>query len=150
MPQSLNLIILHIIFSTKNREPFIDETLKSELYPYLAKLCQDNESHAYRVGGFDDHVHLAVNFPRTLSVSKFLEEIKKRSSYWAKTKGARYQSFSWQKGYGCFSVGYRDLKLLVDYIDNQGEHHKKVTFQEEYRKFLTKYKIDFDERYVWD
>lgn len=150
MPQSLSKMLLHIIFSTKNRQPFIDGCIESELYAYMTSIAVSNGSYVHKIGGIPDHVHLFVNLPRTLSISDFLEEIKKNSSKWIKTKGQQYENFSWQRGFGAFSVSTSQHKAVVTYLANQKEHHKKHSFQDEYRKFLQLNEIAYDERYVWD
>jgi putative transposase len=98
----------------------------------------------------DDHVHIACSLSRTMAISKLLEEIKSSSSKWIKTRGDRYRDFTWQNGYGAFSIGQSQLLDLRDYIGNQREHHRRLTFQEEYRNLLAKYEVEYDERYVWD
>ena len=120
------------------------------MHAYLATVCRDAQCEAYRVGGVADHVHLAVRLGRTIIQSELLEKIKKSSSGWIKTQGGQYASFFWQAGYGCFSDGYSQLDDLVRYVENQESHHRMKTFQEEYRELLQKYRVDFDERYVWD
>ncbi|NOY81619.1 MAG: IS200/IS605 family transposase [Kiritimatiellaeota bacterium] len=150
MPQSLSKILLHLVFSTKNRERWIDPAVRSDLHAYLAGACRAIHSEAYRVGGTDDHVHIACTLPRTLTVSKLLEEIKKSSSAWMKTQGAQYAGFAWQAGYGAFSLGQSQLPILLQYIDKQEEHHRTRTFKEELLEFLERYAIEYDERYLWD
>ena len=150
MPQSLSQVILHIVFSAKDRHPWLDSPVRQRMHAYLATVCRDCECEAYRVGGVADHVHIAARLVRTISQSDLLEKIKKTSSAWIKTQGPAYASFFWQKGYGDFSVGCSQLDDLVRYIENQEAHHKTKTFQEEYRELLKKYKVPFDERYVWD
>lgn len=150
MPQSLSKILLHLIFSTKNREALIPDGIEQELHAYLAAACRARGSQAYRVGGTANHIHVACTLPRTVMVSKLMEEIKKSSSKWIKEKDQRCVGFSWQAGYGAFSLGQSQLDALVRYIDHQKEHHRKLNFQEEYLDFLKKYKIEYDERYIWE
>ena len=150
MLQSLSKIILHIVFSTKNRTPFIRPDIENELRAYLAKIIQANQSHAFLIGGMPNHVHIACSLGRTITVAKLLEAIKKSSSKWIKTENKIYQNFSWQAGYGAFSLGMSQLPELLKYIGNQKEHHRFRTFQEEYLEFLEKYEIDYDPKYVWD
>ena len=150
MPQSLSRILLHIVFSTKNRKPFLDDEIGNRMHAYLATVCRDCDAEAYRVGGVDDHVHIACKLPRTITVSKLLEIIKKESSKWIKKQGDGYQDFYWQGGYGAFSVSPNHLDPLIAYVENQAAHHSKETFQDEFRRLLKKYGIDYDERYVWD
>jgi len=150
MPQSHAAILVHIIFSTKNREPFLEPEIEPELYPYLATSCRSVKSHAILINGTADHVHLLVNLGRKTAIADLIEEIKTGSSRWVKTKGARYQNFYWQNGYGAFSIGQSGVAAVKHYIANQKEHHRSKTFQEEYREFLKRYEMEFDERYVWD
>ncbi len=149
MAQSLSHILLHLIFSTKDRDTVIPDELKDELYSYLAAACDAHGSHAYRIGGMPDHVHIACTLPRTVTVSKLTEEIKKSSSKWIKERDRRCGGFSWQGGYGAFSLGQSQLDALIRYIDLQREHHEKKTFKDEFIAFLHKYKVDYDERYLW-
>ena len=150
MPQSLSQVILHLIFSTKNREPWLDADVRPRMHAYLATICRDLDAEAFRVGGVADHVHLVVTLPRTLSQSALVEEIKKLSSKWIKGLDPKYRQFYWQRGYGAFSLGRSQLDAVVKYVSEQEEHHRKVTFQDEFRRVLTKYGVPFDERYVWD
>lgn len=150
MAQSLSKILLHLVFSTKNRVNLIPEDVNLDLHAYLAGACRALGSEAYRVGGTENHVHIACTLPRTMTVSKLLEEIKKTSSAWIKKRDARCENFSWQAGYGAFSLGQSQLSTLIQYIDNQQEHHKTKTFKEELIELLEKYAIDYDERYLWD
>ena len=151
MPQSLSQVILPIIFSTKERYPFLDDGIRRRMHGYLATLCRDLQSTCYKVGGVSDHVHLVTTLPRTLSQSQLLEDIKKKSSTWSKgIDQTRYGSFAWQRGYGAFSVSPSHLDKVIAYVDNQEQHHKVQSFQDQYRRFLTKHCIDYDERYVWD
>lgn len=150
MPQSLSKILLHIVFSTKNREFWISESLQPRLHAYLAGACRAMNSEALRVGGTDNHVHIACTLPRTLTVSRLLEEIKKSSSQWVKKQGEANTQFTWQAGYGAFSLGQSQLSALVRYIDNQREHHRIHSFDDELRDLLQKYGVPYDERYLWD
>ena len=150
MPQSLSQVILHVVFSTKDRRPWLDPAIRPRMHAHLATLCRDCDCPAYRVGGAADHVHIATRLARTLSQAGLLEKIKKTSSAWIKAQGEQYGSFFWQGGYGDFSIGWSQLEELVGYIDRQEQHHRTQTFQEEYRNLLQKYRVEFDERYVWD
>jgi REP element-mobilizing transposase RayT len=116
----------------------------------MSGIVRQHKSYVHEIGGMEDHVHLLLSLPRTLALSKLVEEVKKSSSKWIKTRGIDYRDFSWQNGYGAFSIGQSNMDALRLYIQNQHEHHKKMTFQEEYRSFLSKYCIAFDEKYVWD
>ena len=150
MPQSLSQVILHIVFSTKERRPWLDHGVRPRMHAYLATVCRDCHCEACRVGGAADHVHIAARLARIISQAEVLEKIKKTSSAWIKHQGDQYAGFCWQAGYGGFSVGWSQLEELVRYIDCQEEHHRTQTFQEEYRSLLQKYQVEFDERYVWD
>ena len=150
MPQSLSLVIIHVIFSTKERRPIIDAATRPKLHAYLATVARNAECEAYRVGGVADHVHLAVRLSRTVTIAKLVEELKTSSSKWLKTQTPDLAAFSWQRGYGCFSVGPSDLDSLRAYIDDQEKHHEKRTFQDELRMFLKKYGVEYDEAYAWD
>jgi putative transposase len=148
MAQSLAFLLVHIIFSTKNRAPVLEETLLPGLFAYLGTVARNVGSECYRVGGVADHVHLAIRLNRTSNVSGLVNALKSASSQWVKGRGLA--EFSWQRGYGAFSVGPADLKALIAYIDAQKENHAKRDFQEEFRAFLRKYGVEFDERYLWD
>ena len=150
MPQSLSNLLTHIVFSTKDRTPVLDATVRPALHAYLATVARNLDCECFRVGGVADHVHLAVRLSRTLTMAKLIEELKTSSSRWLKTQSPALAAFAWQRGYGAFSVGPSDLNALLHYIDTQEEHHRTRTFQDEYRAFLNKYGIEYDERYVWD
>lgn len=150
MAQSLASLLIHIIFSTKRRQPLIKPEIIKDLHHYIASIARAHESHVFEIGGVEDHIHLLVSLPRTLPLSKLIEEMKKGSSKWIKSKGEFYQDFAWQNGYGAFSIGQSNIAALRKYIQNQREHHHKMTFQDEFRLFLKKYEIVFDEKYVWD
>lgn len=150
MPQSLSYLLTHIVFSTKDSAAVLDATVLPALYAYLATVARNADCECFRVGGVADHVHLAVRLSRTITMAQFIEELKTASSKWLKTQSPALAAFAWQRGYGGFSVGPSDLNALLHYIDTQEEHHKTRTFQDEYRAFLTKYGIEYDERYVWD
>lgn len=150
MPQSLSQVILHIVFSTKDRRPWLDPQIRPRLHAYLATVCGDCDCEAYRVGGAADHIHIAARLSRTITPAALVEKIKKTSSAWIKHQAEPYAGFFWQAGYGSFSIGWSQLEDLTGYIEDQEEHHRIHTFQEEYRGLLKKYHIEFDERYVWD
>ena len=141
---------MHITFSTKNRYPFIDKRIKEELFSYLGGICKNQECNPLIVGGHKDHVHILCLLSRKIALMKLIEELKTHSSKWIKTKGRQYQKFYWQNGYGGFSIHLGQVDVLKDYISTQEEHHKELSFQDEYRVLLKEYDIDYDERYVWD
>jgi REP-associated tyrosine transposase len=150
MPQSLSKVILHIIFSTKDREPWLGSDVRLRVHAYLATICRDLGAELAHVGGVSDHVHIVITLPRTLSQAQLIEQIKKVSSKWIKSLDARYRGFFWQRGYGAFSVSPSQLEAVLQYVDAQQEHHRTRSFQEEYRELLRKHGVDFDERYAWD
>ena len=150
MAQSLSKVLLHIIFSTKNREPWLDSNVRPRMHAYLATICRDAGADFVLVGGVSDHVHIVTTLTRTLSQAQLIEEIKKASSKWVKALDARYRGFFWQRGYAAFSVSPSQLDSVLEYVNKQQEHHRTRTFQEEYRELLRKHGVDFDERFVWD
>lgn len=150
MPQSLAAIYVHLIYSTKNREPLIRPEIEEELRQYHAGILRNLESPMLCSDGAVDHIHILFRLGRRQSVAEVVEELKKSSSKWIKTKGQEFASFYWQNGYGAFSVGQSGVAEVANYIGRQKEHHRKKTFQEEFRMFLTKYELEYDERYVWD
>ena len=150
MSQSLSSVLVHLVFSTKNREPFITPAIETELHPYMATIFRELKSPALAIDGTSDHVHVLFSLARVVTIADVVEEIKTSTSKWIKTKGPEYRNFHWQRGYGAFSIGQSNLELLKRYIRQQKEHHKHVTFQDEYRKFLNVYGIDYDEKYIWE
>ena len=150
MPQSFSRILVHLICSTKNRIPFLVPEIRPELHQYLAIGLNDIGCPSLRVGGVEDHVHLFFGLSRTRSMAKVVELVKTGSSKWLKTKGDGLGSFHWQTGYGAFSVSQSDADAVIRYIDKQEEHHRQTSFQDEFRRFLERYQIPYDERYVWE
>jgi putative transposase len=150
MPQSLSSLLTHLVFSTKNREHWLKGDVAAEIHPYLAGVLNNVGCPSIQVGGVSDHVHIFCRLSRTKSVAEVVETVKTSSSKWIKTKGQEFAGFHWQSGYGAFSVSQSDSDAVISYIPNQPEHHRKVTFQEEYRRFLERYSVAYDERYVWD
>jgi REP element-mobilizing transposase RayT len=150
MSQSLSNVLIHLVFSTKNRIKYISSEIEQELYSYLAKTCQSHDCPVLKIGGVEDHVHLLCQLARTVTISKLVEQVKKGSSKWIKTKGPQFSGFFWQNGYGAFSIGASQISVLRNYIQNQKDHHQRVSFMDEYRELLKKYQIKYDERYVWD
>jgi len=151
MPQSLSQIYLHLIFSTKNRLPFLRPLdLRREMQAYLAGVCRNQDCPPLIVGGVEDHVHVLCNLGRQMPVADLIRELKRDSSKWMKTHGREYAEFQWQNGYGAFSVSPSHVPALQQYIKDQEEHHRQETFQDEFRRLLKKYGVAYDERYVWD
>ena len=150
MPQSLANLYVHLIFSTKERFPFLSKEVRPDLHSYMATVLANLHSPAMLINSVDDHVHILFNMGRTVTLAQVVEDVKKSSSKWIKTQSPKLATFAWQAGYGGFSVSESNAPKVANYIQNQEEHHRKKTFQEEYREFLTKHKIEFDERYMWD
>jgi putative transposase len=150
MPQSLSNILLHVIFSTRNREPWLHRDVRSRIHAYLASICRDLGAEFVHIGGVADHVHIVSSLPRIVTPAQMIEQIKKTSSKWIKGLDPHYRGFFWQRGYGVFSVSPSQLEVVLKYVDEQREHHRTRTFQDEYRELLRKHGVDFDERYVWD
>ena len=124
--------------------------MEAELHSYLGGICNKLDCQVLKVGGYTDHVHILCMLSKKITLIKLLEELKSHSSKWIKTKGETYQGFYWQDGYGAFSVNPSEVETVINYIANQHKHHKTKTFKEEYLAFLNKYKVEYDERFVWD
>jgi putative transposase len=149
MGQSLSKLFVHIIFHTKNNSVFIKNEDKNELYAYIGAIIKDNGSIPILINGMEDHIHILCVMSKNISLAKIVEEIKRHSSRWIKTKGDYYRIFAWQNGYSGFSVSSSLLDKTRLYIQNQEVHHKKLTFKEELIAFLKEFKIDYDEKYLW-
>jgi len=150
MPQSLARIITHIIFSTKNRERMIPTRIREDLSAYLGGILKQLDCHPLIVTTLADHVHLLCCLSRNRAVAEILREVKRGSSVWIKEKDPALAAFHWQAGYAAFSVSQSNVDTVHQYITNQEEHHRKLTFQEEFRAFLQRHRVEYDERYVWD
>ena len=151
MSQSLAKIYTHIIYSTKHRYPFLaDESLRAEMHAYLGGTCNNLNCPAIIVGGTADHVHILCMLSRNLSLADLIGEIKRSSSKWVKTKGLMARKFAWQNGYAVFSVSQSQIEQVKAYIACQDEHHRKKSYQDEFRLFLKRYRVEYDEQYVWD
>ena len=149
MPQSLSNVLLHVIFSTKDRAPFLrDPQLRKELNGYLIGTLQNIECPSLQVGAVADHIHVLCRLSRTKTIAGLIEDMKTESSKWVKQQGVG--NFYWQSGYAAFSVSASNIDRVKRYIENQETHHRTHTFQDELRAFLRKHKVEFDERYVWD
>lgn len=146
MPQSLSKILVHIVFSTKDREPRIEPSFERELHAYLATVARSCDSPVLQIGGMRDHVHLLVGLGRRTCIADLVKQLKQSSSVWLKSHGRFY----WQRGYGAFSIGESNAAACKRYIREQRAHHTKMTYQEELRELLRRYRVEFDERYVWD
>jgi REP element-mobilizing transposase RayT len=150
MGQSLVKNYIHIVFSTKHRQPLINHEVEAELHSYLGGICNKLGCQVIKVGGFTDHIHILCLLSKKITLVKLLEELKSHSSKWIKTLGESYANFYWQDGYGAFSVNPSEVEIVKNYIVNQKEHHSKNTFKNEYKAFLKKYNVEYYERYVWD
>lgn len=150
MGQSLVKNYLHIVFSTKHREALIHPPYEEELHAYLGGICKNLECTPIKIGGYNNHVHILCMLSKKIPLTELMQELKSSSSKWMKTKEASLKNFYWQNGYGAFSVNPLQIERVVTYISNQHEHHRKKTFEEEYRAFLEEYQVEYDERYVWD
>ncbi len=151
MPQSLSSVYLHIVFSTKERMPFLSDTkVREEVHAFLGGIAGDRGCPPLLVGGMADHVHALVQLGRTISQADLVKELKRGSSVWIHERFPQLNVFAWQAGYGAFSVSVSSLDSVRAYIAKQEEHHAKISFQDEFRQFLEKHGLDYDERFVWD
>jgi REP element-mobilizing transposase RayT len=150
MSQTLGNSNMHIVFSTKNREPFISTQLENELHAYICGICKFHNSPVHVINGIPDHVHILLEQHRTISLSDLVGKIKSNSSRWVKGHKHGDLNFSWQKGFGYFGVSRQQFQIVQNYIQGQKEHHKNIGFQDEMRSAYTNCEIAFDERYVWD
>ena len=151
MPQSLARVLVHVVFSTKNREAFLlDAAVRGELHAYLVTVLDSLECPSLAINSVEDHIHILCALSRKIPIMKLIEEIKTSTSKWLKTKGPTYRWFYWQSGYGAFSVSQSHVDQVRQYIAGQEQPHRKVTFQDELREFLRRYEVDYDERHIWD
>jgi REP element-mobilizing transposase RayT len=151
VPQSPAKILVHTVFSTKDRRPWLhDKYLRNELHRYLGGILANRECQPVIIGGVEDHIHILCALSRTCEAAAMVKEVKRGSSLWLKTKSPGLADFAWQNGYGIFSIGFSQIESVRDYIAGQEEHHRKISFQDEFRQLLGRYAIDFDERYAWD
>ena len=150
MPQSLSSILIHLVFSTKHREPLITPAIEPDLHDYMGGIFRGCDCPSLLIGGTTDHIHALFVLSRTKTIADVVGDVKSGSSKWIKTKGELYQAFQWQAGYGAFSVSQSGLVKVKDYLANQIHHHRKFTFQDEYRLICKKHGVEIDERYVWD
>jgi REP element-mobilizing transposase RayT len=139
-----------VIFSTKNHQPFLDDAIRSRVHAYLATIAREMDSPWVVVGGVADHVHILFDMGKMHAPVEFVEQTKRESSKFIKTLGEKYTAFYWQRGYGMFSVGPAHRDEAEEYVRNQEEHHRVKSFQEEFRAFLVRYGVEYDEQYVWD
>jgi putative transposase len=147
MPQSLVKILVHVVFSTKNRADLITPNVEHRLFSYIHGIIENNKSKLIIAGGTMNHIHLLISLARTMDISKLVGDIKRDSSLWMKQ---HQNGFYWQEGYGAFSIGQSQVPRVMKYIENQKQHHAKQDFKDEFRGLLKKYRVEYDERYVWD
>jgi REP element-mobilizing transposase RayT len=150
MPQSLAKILVHLVFSTKNREPILSEPVREPLCAYASAVLRDLDSHVVAINAWRDHVHILIALNKNYSLAQVVMEVKRATSKWIKTQGKEFAGFHWQNGYGAFSIGQSGVEELKIYIANQAKHHRVKSFEEEFRSFLKRYQVEFDERYLWD
>jgi len=151
MAQSLAQIYLHIVFSTKNRYPWLQtKQIQHDVHAYLAATLNNLECPCLIAGGVEDHVHILCRLGREITLANLVRDIKKASSSMLSDRGQTLRGFHWQNGYGAFSISPSHVQALTNYIADQEQHHQQETFQDEFRRLLKKYGMEFDERYVWD
>ncbi len=150
MPQSLSAVVLHLVFSTKSREPWIRGSVESELHAYATTVLNNQGCQTIALNGTADHIHALFALSRVRTIAEVVEELKTSTSKWIKTKDPAWSGFHWQTGYSVFSVSRSNVEQVVEYIRGQKEHHAVRSFEEEYRALLIKHGVSFDERYVWD
>jgi len=152
MPQFLSKVVIHIVFSTKDRHPWLASAdLRSSLYAYMATILRNNvDSPALLINGMPDHIHALCQLSRKFAIMDVLQEMKTETSKWLKIQSADTRGFAWQSGYGAFSVSESNIPKVRDYIANQEEHHRKVSFQDEFRALCKRHGLELDERYAWD
>lgn len=142
-------ILIHTVFSTKNHESWLSSSLRERLYPYMCGIARENGLKVLCIGGTDNHIHILLSLDSTTSIAKAMQFIKGGSSKWVHETFPELRLFSWQEGYGAFSIGISNVDETKKYIENQEKHHSKEGFRDEYLKFLRKNNIDFDEKYLW-
>lgn len=151
MPQSLANVLVHIVFSTKHRHPFLrTKEVRDVMTGYLIGTLKNIDCPSLQVGVVEDHVHILCNLHRMVAIAKVVEEVKTSSSARIKDEGSELRDFHWQNGYGVFSVSQSNAPQVKAYVANQEEHHRQRTYQEKFRLLLERHQIEYDERYVWD
>jgi REP element-mobilizing transposase RayT len=149
MATTLTKILVHFIFSTKNRVPLISLEIEPRLHAYMRGISKNYDSPVLAMNGISDHVHMLISMSKRISVSELMEVVKKESSKWIKNEGPEFEGFYWQEGYAAFSIGESGVEQVRRYIENQKVHHRVTTFQEELVMFLEKYGVEYDEKYIW-
>src|SRR5262245_65160107 len=151
MPQSLANVLIHVVFSTKNRQPFLKiESVRDELHAYTISVLKSLDSPSLAINSVEDHIHILCQLSRKIAIAELIEELKTSTSKWLKTKAPSLHDFHWQSGYGVFSVSQSKRDDVVRYIQSQEEHHHHINYQDEFRQLCAKHAIEIDERYIWD
>ncbi len=150
MASTLTNLLYHIVFTTRKRQYLIIPALLIELYPYIGGIIREEKGKLLKIRGTSNHVHLLARFSASVSVSEIMRRVKGSSSKWVNENSKSASHFTWQRGYGAFSVSESSVENMVSYIENQEEHHRKTTFEEEFLRLLQKHKISYEEKYIWD
>jgi REP element-mobilizing transposase RayT len=150
MPQSLAKIYVHLVFSTKHRERVLPDEVRADLHAYLGGILKGLGCVPIEINSEPDHIHTLFVLSRTETLSNIVGQMKKSSNDWLRAKGPKFAQFFWQAGYGAFSLSQSAVEDVRRYIRNQHQHHQRTSFQDEFRTFLRRYEVEFDERYVWD
>lgn len=150
MPSTYTNLLYHIIFSTKQRTPLINKDFQEELYCYIGGIIRAEGGTQLEIGGTSDHIHILAKFKPAISISDMLEKIKANSSKWVNDHKMKLRKFGWQEGYAAFTVSESQVPAVREYIQNQEEHHRKQTYQEEFVALLDRHGIEYDPRYLWD
>ena len=150
MAHTFTCFLMHVVFSTKERAPLLTSEFRPRRFPYLGGMIRQMNGTALTINGVEDHIHILASMPTTVALSEFMKELKAVSSGWVNDQGILTEKFAWQTGYAAFSVSKSPEEAVRSYIDNQEEHHRKMTFKEEYLAFLKRHEIEYDERFVFD
>lgn len=150
MAQTLVSLLVHVVFSTKNRVDMITSDIEQGLFNFMAGTLKNKESRLLAANGTANHVHLLISQSKNISLSLLIQELKKSTSKWIKAQNIKYRDFHWQDGYGAFSIGESNVPALKQYIARQKDKHRKKSFESELMEFLKKYEIEYNEKYIWD
>jgi putative transposase len=149
MPNTYTQIHIHFVFAVKFRLGLIDKEWKEQLNKYITEIIQSNKHKLLAINGMPDHIHILIGMRPTQSISDLMKEVKQSSSLWINENKFTKKHFEWQEGYGAFSYSKSQIDGVVKYINNQEEHHKKQSFKQEYLEILTKFEIEYDEKYIF-
>ena len=150
MAQSLSQVIVHLVFSTKNRQPLLQDAWRPDLHAWIGGIVRDLDGSLVAAGSVADHIHLLIHMPRTETMARLVAAIKTGSCHWIQRQNPALADFHWQAGYGVFSVSISQRKSVEEYINTQAEHHRHVSFQDEFRAFCARHELQLDERYAWE